>query len=183
MHPLYWQLVAYTANSFKYRFSLHKGVKEEDRPYVGGNDYIQGGCEKGSLSKSNGYGRVVSVYFTCTNRRFGENNEKMIRGLISATVVGFLTLGTAVSANAAELRLWENDHYSGPSIAFSYCNADFRNNIYDSGKQNIEQWVTIWNNTIFSGDVAIARLYKNTNNGAVPVFDATNAADHATCFG
>lgn len=109
--------------------------------------------------------------------------RKMIRGLISATVVGFLTLGTAVSANAAELRLWENDHYSGSSIAFSYCNADFRDNIYDSGKQNIEQWVTIWNNTIFSGDVAIARLYKNTNNGAVPVFDATNAADHATCFG
>lgn len=147
---------------------------------LGVNDYIQGGCEKGSLSKSNGYGRVVSAYFTCTNRRFGENNEKMIRGLISATVVGFLTLGTAVSANAGELRLWEHDNYNGFYTTYGSCDVDFPDNIYDSGKQNLVDYVTIWNNTVILGDKAIAKIKKDVGK---PTFDAKNAADHATCFG
>lgn len=106
--------------------------------------------------------------------------RKMIRGLISATVVGFLTLGTAVSANAGELRLWEHDNYNGFYTTYGSCDVDFPDNIYDSGKQSLVDYVTIWNNTVILGDKAIAKIKKDVGK---PTFDAKNAADHATCFG
>lgn len=84
------------------------------------------------------------------------------------------------TAQAGTLKLWANDHYTGSSVTFNHCNVDFSDNIYDSGTQNIESWVTIWNNTVFRGDERIATLYKGR---PVPIFDKTDAADHATCFG
>ncbi len=106
--------------------------------------------------------------------------KKLVNGLLSTAVVGLLTFGTITSASAGELRLWEHEQYRGNNISFSYCNADFADNIYDSGKQNLVSYVTIWNNTVIAGDNAIAKIYNGVGN---PSFGAINQADHATCYG
>lgn len=106
--------------------------------------------------------------------------KKMIRGVTSVILVGFLTFGTAVSANAGELKVWEHEQFRGHSTANTNCNFDFPDNIYDSGRQNVVSYVTIWNNVLI-GDRAIAKIY---NNGVGnPSFGAINQADHATCYG
>lgn len=106
--------------------------------------------------------------------------KKLVGGLLSTVVVGLLTFGTVAPASAGELRLWEHEQYKGKNISFSYCNADFADNIYDSGKQNLVSYVTIWNNTVIVGDKAIAEIYNGVGN---PSFGAINQADHATCYG
>lgn len=84
------------------------------------------------------------------------------------------------AAQAGELKLWTDEQYKGDYIAFSFCTADFEDNIYDSGTQNLAGWVTIWNNTVVFGDKAIAKIYKSQTN---PSFGALNQSDHATCYG
>ncbi|WP_129873943.1 hypothetical protein [Bifidobacterium pseudolongum] len=107
--------------------------------------------------------------------------KKLVSTLLSAAAVGLLTFGTVASASAGELRLWEHEQFRGNYISFSFCDANFDDNIYDSGRQNIVSYVTIWNNTVIAGDRAIAKIY---NNGVGnPSFGAINQADHATCYG
>ncbi|MEY8542272.1 hypothetical protein AALA26_08250 [Bifidobacterium pseudolongum] len=106
--------------------------------------------------------------------------KKLVSALLSTAAVGLLTFGTFASASAGELRLWEHDNYNGFYTTYGSCDVDFPDNIYDSGKQNLVDYVTIWNNTVFAGDKAIAKIKKDVGK---PTFDAKNAADHATCFG
>ena len=106
--------------------------------------------------------------------------KKLVSALLSTAAVGLLTFGTVAAASAGELRLWEHDNYNGFYTTYGSCDVDFPDNIYDSGKQNLVDYVTIWNNTVFAGDKAIAKIKKDVGK---PTFDAKNAADHATCFG
>ncbi|KFI65518.1 hypothetical protein [Bifidobacterium cuniculi] len=106
--------------------------------------------------------------------------KKRIRAVLAAVVAGGLLGACVPTASAGELTLWENDNYTGYRIVFPYCNADFQDNIYDSGTQNLVSYVTIWNNTVIAGDRAIAKIKYNQG---VSVFSARNAADHATCYG
>ena len=82
--------------------------------------------------------------------------KKLVSALLSTAAVGLLTFGTFASASAGELRLWEHDNYNGFYTTYGSCDVDFPDNIYDSGKQNLVDYVTIWNNTVFAGDKAIA---------------------------
>lgn len=62
---------------------------------------------------------------------------------------------------------------------FSYCDVDFQDNVYDSERQDVAGWVSIWNSTLF-GTQRIAKIVKGY---PVPSFSEINAADHASCYG
>ena len=106
--------------------------------------------------------------------------KKKIRAVLAAVVAGGLLGACVPTASAGELRLWEHEQFKGHTISFSYCDADFADNIYDSGQQDLKEWVSIWNNSVIAGDKRIAKIYRNQRN---PSFGALNQADHATCLG
>ncbi|EIK81845.1 hypothetical protein CGSMWGv1500E_05706 [Gardnerella vaginalis 1500E] len=105
--------------------------------------------------------------------------KKYYSKTLAFVLSGLCVFSCAQTASAGELKLWEHEYFEGNYAAFSNCDVDFQDNVYDSGKQNLVRWVSIWDSQLF-GDRRIAKILKNRS---VKSFNVINAADHASCFG
>lgn len=84
------------------------------------------------------------------------------------------------TSSGVELKMYTENDFAGGGAMWDTCTVDLPDNVYDSGTQNITDYCTVWNNTVFWGDQPIAKLFKDQ---FVPAFDKLNAADHVTTGG